>query len=84
MRLGKSKHIGDISNIKRPGQLQKRTENDYRILSVKTFPYTTPSHVKNSLQKVGILLSEATIKRRLHKSKHSVFNTVQTFHTESL
>ncbi|XP_075437068.1 uncharacterized protein LOC142474739 isoform X2 [Ascaphus truei] len=75
--LRKQERTGELCSTKRPGRPRKTTVLDDRtILSmVKKNPFTTSSQVKNTLQEVGISLSKSTIKRRLHESKYSVFNT---------
>ncbi|KAK3515883.1 hypothetical protein QTP70_034733 [Hemibagrus guttatus] len=71
--LKKAEHTGDLMNNHRSGRPRKTTEGeDRRILSlVKKNPFTTVGQIKNTLQEVGVSVSESTIKRRLHQSKYS-------------
>lgn len=71
--LKKVEHTGDLMNNHRSGRPRKTTEGeDRRILSlVKKNPFTTVGQIKNTLQEVGVSVSESTIKRRLHQSKYS-------------
>ena len=73
----KKERTGELGNSKRPGRPRKTTVvDDHRILSmVKKNPFTTSTHVKNTLQEVGVSVSKSTIKRRLHESKYRGFTT---------
>ncbi len=75
--LKKKERTGELSNTKRPGRPRKTTVVDYqRILSlVKKTPFTTVGQIKNTLQEVGVCVSQSTIKRRLHQSEYRGFTT---------
>uniref|UniRef100_A0A8C5MJ28 Transposase n=1 Tax=Leptobrachium leishanense TaxID=445787 RepID=A0A8C5MJ28_9ANUR len=75
--LKKKERTGELSNTKRPGRPRKTTVvDDRRILSlVKKTPFTTVGQIKNTLQEVGVCVSQSTIKRRLHQSEYRGFTT---------
>ena len=72
--LKKKEHT---STTKRPGRPRKTTVvDDRRIRSlVKKNPFTTVGQIKNTLQEVGVCVSNSTIKRRLHQSEYRGFTT---------
>lgn len=71
--LKKAEHTGDLMNNHRSGRPRKTTEgDDRRIISlVKKNPFTTVGQIKNTLEEVGVSVSESTIKRRLHQSNYN-------------
>lgn len=73
--LKKKELTGRLSNTKGQEDQKRQLKLIQHSITGEENPFTTPSQVKNTLDKVGMALSKSTVKRWLHECKYRSFTT---------